>query len=98
MEILTSDNSLVISNQALGPSPPPREHTNCCNSQVLVLPRVSLGQPAASSMRWPRLNTRGEACPPSHSLTSAYATAAEVGEDVGLNTLGTGTGSPGFNY
>lgn len=61
VEIPTSDNSLITSNQALW-DVAPRKHGERCSSQVpAAAPQFSLWQLAASSTRRPRLNTGAEA-------------------------------------
>lgn len=97
MEMLTSDNHRQQAPTRSQPSS--QQDTHCCDRvKVLLLPHASLGQPAASSSRCSRLNTRSQVCLPLCSPPSASPTAAEGTEDVGLNPSGTGTRSPGFTY
>lgn len=97
METLTSDNSLIISNQALGPSPPPRGTHKLLQQSGSGAPSCQPRATCCIFHEMAQVKHKGRGVP-SHSLTAAYATAAEVGEDVGLNALGTGTRRPGFNY
>lgn len=91
------DNSLNSSNQALDPSPPPKgtrkllqqSGSGASSCQLQATCRI-LHEMAQGERKWKSMS--------SQSLATAYTTAAEVRADVGLNPLGTGTRSPGFNY
>lgn len=92
VEIPTSDNSLITSNQALW-DVAPRKHRERCSSQVPpAAPQFGLWQLAASSTRRPRLNTGAEA-----RLPLAYL-SLRWGKTWVWSPLGTRSRRPGFDY